>query len=149
MAERTFTLAEAQLLLPVLESLLRAAMASKQAMEQAETGHTRLQNRIFMSGGLRVDVVATLRAKTEGERAAQRLKDVIAEIAAAGVQVKDLDMGLLDFPCKLDDQIILLCWKMGEPAIAHWHGVDEGFAGRKPIDARITGIKPENPEKPN
>jgi hypothetical protein len=149
MSERTFTLSEAQQLLPVLESLLRTAIESKNAVEQANTTHARLQNRIFVSGGLRVDIVATLRVKNEGEKAAQRLKDAVAEITAAGVQVKDLNMGLLDFPCKVDDQIILLCWKMGEPTITHWHGTDEGFAGRKPIDARISGTHPENPDKPN
>jgi hypothetical protein len=53
------------------------------------------------------------------------------------VQVKDLDIGLLDFPCKVEGEVLLLCWKLGEPAITHWHGVSEGFAGRKPVDARI------------
>ena len=46
-------------------------------------------------------------------------------------------MGLLDFPCEVEGQIILLCWKLGEKSITHWHGLQEGFAGRKPIDERI------------
>jgi hypothetical protein len=53
------------------------------------------------------------------------------------VQVKDLDIGLLDFPCRVNGEIILLCWKLGEEGITHWHGVEEGFAGRKPIDETI------------
>jgi len=53
------------------------------------------------------------------------------------VQVKDLDIGLLDFPCQVEGEVILLCWKRGEEKITHWHGVAEGFAGRKPIDDRI------------
>jgi hypothetical protein len=53
------------------------------------------------------------------------------------VQVKDLDIGLLDFPCKVEGAIILLCWKLGEAKIAHWHSTTDGFAGRKPIDDRI------------
>ena len=51
--------------------------------------------------------------------------------------MKDLDIGLLDFPCKVEGEIVLLCWKLGEEKIAHWHSPEEGFAGRKPIDERI------------
>jgi len=63
---------------------------------------------------------------------------------ATGVQVKDLDIGLLDFPCEVDGQTILLCWKLGEKSITHWHGTNEGFAGRKPIDQRIAKAKKVN-----
>ena len=54
-------------------------------------------------------------------------------------------MGLLDFPCVVDGTTILLCWKMGEDKITHWHGVDEGYVGRKPIDEKISKLK----KKPN
>jgi len=57
------------------------------------------------------------------------------------VQVKDLDIGLLDFPCAVDGKLILLCWKMGEKTIEHWHSMEEGFANRKPIDERIAKAK--------
>jgi hypothetical protein len=60
------------------------------------------------------------------------------------VQVKDIDIGLLDFPCEFEGRTILLCWKLGEPAITHWHGTDEGFASRKPIDERIAKAKRTN-----
>jgi len=53
------------------------------------------------------------------------------------VQVKDLDIGLLDFPCQVEGEVILLCWKLGEETITHWHSTTEGFASRKPIDDRI------------
>jgi hypothetical protein len=77
------------------------------------------------------------RRKAEREKAVQRAKDSVAEIDATGVQVKDLDIGLLDFPCIVGDEVILLCWKLGENKITHWHGTQEGFAGRKPIDDHI------------
>ena len=64
----------------------------------------------------------------------QTIPDTLAEIAAMGVQIKDLDIGLLDFPCVVDDAIVLLCWKYGEEKIEFWHGMEEGFKGRKPID---------------
>jgi len=141
MADRTFTLAEAQTLLPVLESLLRTAIDGKKLIESVDTELQELAHRVFLQGGLLVDIVSLARRKAEREKSIQRVKDALAEIDAAGVQVKDLDMGLLDFPCEVEGRTVLLCWKLGEKSITHWHGVSEGFAGRKPIDERIAKAK--------
>lgn len=144
MSERNFTLDEAQSLLPVLESLLRTAIQAKKVVDEADAEHQALQHRVFLNGGMFLDVVPLARRKAERAKAEQRVKDSIAEIDSIGVQVKDLDIGLLDFPCEVEGQIILLCWKLGEKAITHWHGVQEGFAGRKPIDQRIAKAKKVN-----
>ena len=144
MSDRTFTLDEAQSLLPVLESLLRTAIAGKKLMEEVEGEMQALNHRIFLNGGTHVDVVAVARRKAERAKAEQRAKDALAEIDSIGVQVKDLDIGLLDFPCDVEGRVVLLCWKMGEHSITHWHGTGEGFAGRKPIDERITRSKRTN-----
>ena len=136
MADRTFTLEEAQSLLPVLESLLRTAIASKKVIEEFEAEQQALAHRVFLNGGMFLDVVPLARRKAERVKAEQRAKDALAEIDSIGVQVKDIDIGLLDFPCAVEGQIILLCWKLGEKSITHWHGTQEGFAGRKPIDPR-------------
>ena len=144
MADRTFTLDEAQSLLPVLESLLRTAIEAKKIVDEAETEQQALQHRIFLSGGMFLNIVPLARRKAERAKAEQRVKDALAEIDSTGVQVKDLDIGLLDFPCEVEGQTILLCWKLGEKAITHWHGVQEGFAGRKPIDQRIAKAKKVN-----
>ena len=137
MADRTFTLQEAQSLLPVLESLLRTAIDGKKLIEAVDTELQELAHRVFLRGGLLVNVVHMARRKAEREKAIPRVKDALAEIDATGVQVKDLDVGLLDFPCIVGDEVILLCWKLGEKKLTHWHGTEEGFAGRKPIDERI------------
>ena len=134
---RTFTLDEAQSLLPVLEALLKRAMESKQAADEVEAGLSSLAQRIYLSGGMRVDVNQVAQKRAEAETHAQRARESIAEIDAIGVQVKDLDSGLLDFPFRLDDEVVLLCWRVGEPAIEHWHTVDAGFQGRKPVDDRF------------
>ncbi|MBV9609939.1 MAG: DUF2203 domain-containing protein [Acidobacteria bacterium] len=134
MANRTFTLDEARNLLPVLESLLRAAMEARDQAQQVEREMTELKTRIHNAGGLLVDVRQTATRKAQGEKAMQRLKDALAEIDSIGVQVKDIDMGLLDFPCTVEGKIVLLCWKLGETTINHWHGLEEGFRGRKVID---------------
>jgi hypothetical protein len=144
MADRTFTLEEAQSLLSILESLLRTAINSKKIMEDVEAEMQALTHRIFLNGGTHVDVVAVARRKAERARAEQRAKDALSEIDSIGVQVKDLDIGLLDFPCEVDGHVVLLCWKMGEKSITHWHGTDEGFVGRKPIDERIVRSKRAN-----
>lgn len=144
MSDRTFTLDEAQSLLPVLESLLRTAIAGKKVMEEFEAEQQELNHRIFLNGGTHVDVVPLARRKAERVKAEQRAKDALAEIDSIGVQVKDLDIGLLDFPCEVEGEIILLCWKLGETSITHWHGTQEGFAGRKPIDERIARGKKTN-----
>ncbi|HKD84226.1 MAG TPA: DUF2203 domain-containing protein [Terriglobales bacterium] len=134
---RTFTVSEAENLLPVLESLLRSAIQAKALIEEVDGEQQALSNRIFVNGGTMVDIVKVARRKAEREKALQKAKDAVAEIDATGVQVKDLDIGLLDFPCLVGDDVILLCWKLGEKGITHWHGMEEGFAGRKPIDERI------------
>ena len=141
MADRTFTLDEAQTLLPVLESLLRSAIDGKKLIESVDAELQELAHRVFLRGGILVNIVHMARRKAEREKAIQRVKDAIAEIDATGVQVKDLDIGLLDFPCEVDGRTVLLCWKLGEKSITHWHGVTEGFAGRKPIDERIAKAK--------
>ena len=144
MSDKTFNLDEAQSLLPVLESLLRTAVAGKKLMEEVEAEMQALTQRIFLNGGTHLDVVATARRKAERTKAEQRAKDALAEIDSIGVQVKDIDTGLLDFPCIVDGQVVLLCWKMGEDSITHWHSPEEGFAGRKPIDERIAKGKRTN-----
>ena len=144
MADRTFTLQEAQNLLPVLESLLRTAMDGKKLIEAVDNELQVLAHRVLMSGGLLVNVVQMARRKAEREKAIRRVKDTLAEINAIGVQVKDIEIGLLDFPCKVEGRIVLLCWKLGEQGITHWHTSSEGFAGRKPVDERIAKAKKAN-----
>jgi hypothetical protein len=137
MSNRTFSLEEAQTLLPVLESLLRNAINGKKLIEEVDAEFQATAHKVFLKGGTLLNIVHLARRKAQREKAVQRVKDAVAEIDATGVQVKDLDIGLLDFPCRVDGEIILLCWKLGEAAISHWHGTEEGFAGRKPIDERI------------
>lgn len=144
MSDRTFTLDEAHSLLPVLESLLRQAIAAKKLMEDVDAELQAIGHRIFLNGGTHVNIVPLARRKAERAKAEQKLRDAFAEIDSIGVQVKDLDIGLLDFPCDVGGETILLCWQLGEKSITHWHGEKEGFAGRKPIDQRIAKAKKAN-----
>ncbi len=134
---KIFTLSEAQTLLPVVEALVRRAQGAGARADELEREMQLLSQRIFLSGGMHVDVSAAARRRAERDKAGQETKDTLAEIDAIGVQVKDLEQGLLDFPSMMDGKAVLLCWKLGEPAITHWHTEEEGFAGRKPLDARF------------
>src|SRR3981189_3333746 len=144
MPDRTFTLDEAQSLLSVLESLLRTAIAGKKLMDEVDAEMQAVAHRIFLNGGTHVDVVPLARRKAERAKAEQRVRDTLAEIDSIGVQVKDLNIGLLDFPCEVEGQVVLLCWKLGEKSITDWHGKNEGFAARKPIDEGIARIRKTN-----
>jgi hypothetical protein len=137
MAMKTFTLDEAQSLLPVLESLLKRAIEGKHAAEEAESRLAELSRRIYLSGGMRVDLARVAQERAEMEAHLQRVRESISEIDSIGVQVKDLDAGLLDFPFRLDEDIVLLCWRIGESTIEHWHTVESGFQGRQPVDERF------------
>jgi len=140
---KTFTLDEAQSMLPVVESLLNRALEAKEAAQELEEKQQALVRRIFERGGLLVNVAKVQKRKIALEALVQRAKDSLEEIDSIGVQIKDLDIGLLDFPCLLEGETVLLCWKRGEERIEFWHRIEDGFAGRQPIDARFRRTSPE------
>lgn len=134
---KTFTIDEAQSLLPLLESLLKRAIEGKRAAQEVEGRLSEMGRRIYLAGGMRVNVAEAGRLRAEMDAHLLRVKESIAEIDSIGVQVKDVDSGLLDFPCRVDDEVVLLCWRMGENAIGHWHTIEDGFKGRRPVDGRF------------
>lgn len=71
--------------------------------------------------------------REELERSAAAVARCVEAIHELGGLVKDLDRGLVDFPARRGGEDVLLCWQLGEETIEHWHGVEEGFAGRKPL----------------
>lgn len=143
---KTFSLDEAQTLLPVLQSLMKNAMESKETAERIAEELQQLSQRIFMNGGTLVRISEVAKRRAQHDKAVQQVKDTLAEIDSIGVQVKDLDSGLLDFPYRLGEEIVLLCWRMGETEITHWHTLDSGFAGRQALDERF---KRSHKQKPN
>jgi hypothetical protein len=132
---KTFTLSEAQTLLPVLEALLRRAQTASARGSVLEAEMQELAQRIFLAGGTHVNVSVAARRRAERDKAAQEAKDTLAEIEAIGVVVQDFEVGLLDFPCVVEGRTVLLCWKLGEPAIAHWHSEEDGVDGRRGLEA--------------
>lgn len=109
-------------------------LALKTQYEQARTSLNSLVQRIMMMGGLVVDAGAAAGYRARRDRNAESLKNAIENIQQAGCIIKDLDIGLVDFPTLFRGEEVYLCWKLGESGIHFWHGTQEGFAGRKPID---------------
>lgn len=134
---KTFTVDEAQMLLPVLGSLLERARGMVLKAGEIDLEMQALSQKIYLSGGMMVDVVSAARRRGERDKSLQVAKETVAEIDEIGVQVQDLEEGLLDFPCMVGQETVMLCWKLGEESIAHWHGVDEDAEARRPLDGRF------------
>ena len=131
---RRFTLEAAESLLPTIDKTMREAIASKAAFEEAQGALQSISQRVIMLGGVLVDREAVRQHKLRREQSAERLKGAVENIQELGCVIKDLDIGLVDFPTLFRGEEVYLCWKLGEPRIAFWHGTQEGFAGRKAID---------------
>jgi hypothetical protein len=130
--ERYFTPAEANELLPTVRDLAERMVAHRRALAVATARHARIAAKIAENGGgVRPHEVDELRAAIEAEAAA--VVECVGELQALGLLVKDLDEGLVDFPALRGDEEVLLCWRLGEDEVAFWHGLEEGFAGRKPL----------------
>ena len=133
MAPRYFTLDEANAALEKLRPVAEEMVARRRQLVDAQGRRAELGAQVVTNGG---DLTPSdfAEADEELENAASELARCVEQIQAAGVLVKDLDQGLLDFPALRGDEEILLCWRVGEDRIEYWHGLEEGFAGRKPID---------------
>ena len=132
MAERTFTPEEANEALEVVRPLAERMVEARGALLVAQRQQAELITRIASNGGgLTPSDVSD--AAAEVERASRDLMAAVDELQGLGVLVKDLDRGLVDFPCVHRGRELLLCWQLGEDEVAYWHGLEEGFAGRKPL----------------
>jgi hypothetical protein len=132
--ERRFTLAEAQELLDTeLRALAERMVEARARSRDLESRWRRLVIAIGSNGGnMERPEVRELRETVEASHA--ELNEIVARFTDQGVQVKDIDRGLIDFPADVDGQDALLCWHVGEPRIAFWHSPDDGFAGRRPLE---------------
>ncbi|MGC8883813.1 MAG: DUF2203 domain-containing protein [Bryobacteraceae bacterium] len=131
---RYFDLGSARALLPELRRLMRQAMDARAQWEAVSAQIVALAARAQMLGGVPYD--ASIAAQWQAQLAGQagQMRQAVSQITSLGVQVKDLEIGLVDFPTIYRGEEVLLCWRLDEPDIAWWHSVEEGFKGRKPVD---------------
>ena len=133
MAERHFTPEEANELLEQVRPVAESLVAHRRAFTVAAARRARLTQRISGNGG-DFDPQEPSELDEQLQREAEAVAGAVEELQALGVLVKDLDRGLVDFPALRDGEEVLLCWQVGEGEVAYWHGLEEGFAGRKPLD---------------
>ena len=135
--QKYFSLTEAERLRAQLEPLLIEAMESRRKMNDVDRQLNALAEKIRHSGGLAVSYDKASKNRVERNRLEETVQSALDQIQDTGCVVKDLDVGLLDFPTLYRGQEVYLCWRMDETDIDFWHGTQEGFAGRKLIDSEF------------
>jgi len=131
--KKYFTLAEAERLIPRLQEIMGRTMDSYGEVTRLRTALEEAQKRIMLAGGALVEQEFWRARKAALARATAEVRERVGEILSLGAVPKDLGLGLVDFPSWLNDREINLCWRFGEQRIRFWHGLDEGFASRKPL----------------
>ncbi|HLK10480.1 MAG TPA: DUF2203 domain-containing protein [Candidatus Binatia bacterium] len=126
---KLFTVEAANGLLPRLGYLV------ERLQDGARRLHAELRD-LAHTEGIDPDALSTpelLRRRPGARRLVEELDAIVHEIEEEGAELKDIQLGLVDFPAERDGQAILLCWQLGEPEVAFWHGPTDGFAGRRPL----------------
>lgn len=142
MSERYFNRKEAEELLPRIRKSLEKVREQKRTLDSLDQELAQASARIMMLGGSIPPYRELVRKKAEREQFVSNLEEAVNRIQEIGCVVKDLDAGLVDFPTLRDGREVYLCWKLGEKRIEYWHGLEEGFAGRKPLDEDSPGDAP-------
>jgi hypothetical protein len=129
-AKKYYSVAEANAMLPLLRSILRDVTALARDLSERRERLARMQAapRDTLGEAYKEEL---LHIETEFERDQERMREYETELKTLGVELKDYFTGLVDFPCRMDGREVYLCWRLGEPEVAHWHELDTGFAGRQ------------------
>ena len=133
MAERYFSVADVEALIPELTRVMKPVMSANAEASEARERLQAEQRRIDLSGGGVLDRRAWRADKERIERLTAEMQRGLGAIAELGGVPKDLSLGLVDFLHLRNGREVNLCWKYGEREIRHWHGLDEGYAARKPL----------------
>lgn len=125
MAQRLFTLDEARQLLPQLRTLLRAMLEARERIVDAQPELWPVLEKAIGNGGSKKagEMLKYFQIIQMGSQAIQDL----------GIEIKDINTGLVDFPSEREGRVVYLCWRYGEDTIEYWHELDAGFAGRQPL----------------
>ena len=132
MDQRYFTADEANQALEEVRPLTEELVAHRRALVDLQERQSALTTRIAGNGGnVEPHELQNVQEELDGQVAG--IARCVARIHEVGALVKDLDDGLVDFPAKRRGEDVLLCWRLGEDEVGFWHGLDEGFSGRKPL----------------
>ena len=122
---RTFTVEQANRMLPLVRRIVEDLVVAHGAWQQA-VGQFEMASSSNASDAEHF--------QRETERLAREIDGYLRELAELGVEFKGFEHGLIDFPSEFNGRPVYLCWKLGETSVAHWHDVDAGFAGRKQLE---------------
>ena len=123
--QRYFTRQEANELLPVLKPQIQAMFHARDELLTLQPELQETLEKAINNGNSHVTKAAL--------QAMGRLKDSVAQIHSLGVEVKDVNRGLIDFPSLREGELVYLCWVFGEEEVCFWHTLEAGFAGRQPL----------------
>ncbi|HLE45307.1 MAG TPA: DUF2203 domain-containing protein [Methylomirabilota bacterium] len=132
-SKRYFTVEEVERLIPRLDAAMGRVKECHAEVSRLRTALGEAQRRVMLAGGVRLDQEFWRSAKSRLGAVTGELQEKIGEILGLGGVPKDLELGLVDFPALIDEREVNLCWRLGERRIRFWHGLDEGFAARKPL----------------
>jgi hypothetical protein len=127
---RLFTIEEANALLPRIAPILESLQSLKAELDTARLALAKFTPAMRANG----HGIEALTYERQIVELVTRLTQGVREIAGYGVEVKDLDHGIVDFPSRRGERIVYLCWRLGEERIMYWHEIDSGFAGRQPLE---------------
>jgi hypothetical protein len=131
-AKKYFTPASANAALPLVRAIVRdvTELARDLRERHERLGGVLSGKRTALSEAHQEEL---LQAQREVERGQERMTEYENELRQLGVELKDYFLGLVDFPCRMDGREVYLCWRLGEPEVAHWHELNAGFAGRQKL----------------
>lgn len=126
---RLFTVNEANELLPELRKVVEQILENIRRLKSASETVIRREKLDADAP----DLMDQLRRDAEVAKLIGQVQGWVEEINAHGCVCKGVEQGLIDFPCMLGSEVVFLCWQLGEPSVAYWHRIEDGFAGRKPL----------------
>ncbi len=127
---RIFSLEEANAMVPIFAEMFAEINSLKQTVVEVMESKSATAK---SNGHLQPESTEARQDMAMVSTAAGRITELIDQINRSGAELKDLDMGLVDFPHRRDNRIVYLCWMYGEEEIGFWHEIDAGAAGRRPL----------------
>lgn len=125
-----YTAAQANAALPLVRRIVADLVSHYRHWEEA------VRQVDLTSHDNSLDNVEGARWQRETQRLATEIEGCVRELAELGVEVRGIEVGLVDFPGMLDGRDVYFCWMLGESAVTHWHDTDTGFSGRQPLPLR-------------
>ena len=131
-ADQVYTRDQANAMLPWLTERLAELLSVAGSLRKAQDTVRALGERARGNGHHDIDQERS-RVEEEAAGLMRKVRRALEEITGRGIQVRDVDIGLVDFPGERDGERVWLCWKVGEGAVDHWHEHDQGFSSRQPL----------------